>query len=188
MNCDQVELLLAAYVEGALCADDTARIDAHVRSCSACGAALADYQKLEAMLLRRSELRPAPALTARNVAKRLGFAGKRRTPRVLALVPRAVAALSGLPGIVGASFMVAGILMLFFGDSARSLISRVGGEFLERLPVALDRLPLAIDRLTRTLDASTGGHEWVPAAVFLGVFLAIASAGSWMVMRFVREP
>jgi hypothetical protein len=109
----------------------------------------------------------------------------------LAAVPRRIGALTsllnGLPGIISVSLIGAGILMLYGGDSARIFLTRLGSEFALRLPAAIDQLPLAIDRLTHALNTSTAGQEWIPLAVYFGVFVAIASTGSWMVMRFVRE-
>ncbi|MEE9269484.1 MAG: zf-HC2 domain-containing protein [Candidatus Krumholzibacteria bacterium] len=187
MKCDQIELLFPAYVEGDLSASETARVEDHVRSCPVCDESLAEYRKLEGLLLERRESRPPAALTARRVVRRLGLVRRRRPAGVLAVIPRMVAALSGLPGIISGSLIGAGILLLFVGDAARSSVSQFGAEFLKRMPVAVDQLLLAIDRLTRSLDTSTGGQEWVPLAGYLGVFLVVASMGSWMVLRFVRE-
>ena len=83
MTCEQLEPLLVEYVEGELPADSASAIDAHVKSCACCRAALRETRELlgdlsfaceldessDATIGDRSGDRPAPSA---DVPKRLG--------------------------------------------------------------------------------------------------------------------
>ena len=187
MKCAQIELLLAGYVTEDLSSDDKARIDEHVRECPACASSLVAYRELEGLLLERHQERSPAAWTARQVVRRLGLARRSRILGAVAMVPRMAAMLTGLPGIIATSLIGVGILLLFAGDSARRVLTDFGNMLSERFPAAIAQLPITIDRAANSLNAATNGQEWLPLTVYLSVFLVIAAAGSWMVLKFVRE-
>src|SRR5579859_7129492 len=76
MNCEQVEELLSAYLDGALAlgepgeAIESARllrlsVAAHLEGCPRCKATLADYHRLDALLAQMPRVTPDPALRDR---------------------------------------------------------------------------------------------------------------------------
>ena len=72
---------LSAYALGALDADETAALEAHLRTCDSCRAELADYQRVRAGLLSGLPPQaPRPALK-RTLAARLPSAKKSIRPR-----------------------------------------------------------------------------------------------------------
>lgn len=72
---------LSAYALGALDAEETAALQAHLQTCDSCRAELADYQRVSAELLSAlSPQAPRPALK-RTLAARLPSAKKAARPR-----------------------------------------------------------------------------------------------------------
>lgn len=72
---------LSAYVLGALDADETATLQAHLQACDSCRAELADYQRVSAGLLSALPPQAPPAALKRTLAARLPSAKKSVRPR-----------------------------------------------------------------------------------------------------------
>ena len=187
MRCAQTELLLAGYAAEDLSPDDRERVDEHVRACATCAASLVAYRELEGLLLEHHLERTPATWTARQVVRQLGLTRRRGILGVVTMVARMAAVLTGLPGIIATSLVGAGILLSFAGDSTRRVLTDFGNMLSQRLPAAIAQLPITIDRAANSLNATTNGQEWLPLTVYLSLFLVIAAAGSWMVLKFVRE-
>ncbi len=170
MNCEALENLLPLYVDGELPEEERRRFDIHLRRCASCREALSFYRELETSLAGRRDLRPAPHPFAAKVAR--------------SLAPRPVwgvlSDLVGLPGILGAAFVLVGVVLLVYRDAVAHFFTR----FNEGFSIGLSPLAEAwIYEATRF----TGGGELTLLAVFAGVLALIMLTGSWMVLRFVRE-
>ncbi|MDO9302169.1 MAG: anti-sigma factor [Anaerolineales bacterium] len=72
---------LAAYAINALDADETAALQAHLRTCDSCRAELADYQRVSAGLLSALPPQAPPSALKRTLAARLPSAKKPVRPR-----------------------------------------------------------------------------------------------------------
>lgn len=71
MTCEHMDLLLAAYVDGMVEPDDRRDVEAHLRSCAACRADVAQQRATRAALLRSRAVlvdAPPPGLTTRLAA------------------------------------------------------------------------------------------------------------------------
>ncbi len=65
MNCTEFESILADYIDGTLGSADSAALEQHASSCTACGAFMADVRGAVAFLKRADEVIPPPALVTR---------------------------------------------------------------------------------------------------------------------------
>lgn len=99
MNCDDVRISLGAYVLGALDPEETAEVEAHLDTCPACRAELAELSGLPAVLGRVSEqdieaaTAPPPVVLERLIAASARRGRRSRT--MLALVASVVVAALG---------------------------------------------------------------------------------------------
>jgi predicted anti-sigma-YlaC factor YlaD len=168
-NCEAFENLLPSYVDGDLPDEERRRVDAHVRECASCREALSFYRELEASLVARRDLRPAPQPFAVKIARHLAPGPARGVLSVLV----------GLPGLLSAAFILVGVVLLVYMDAVVRFFDRFGGEF------SIGLSPLG-EEWIHEATRFTGG-EYTLLAVFAGVFAVIMLTGSWMVLRFVRE-
>jgi anti-sigma factor RsiW len=65
MNCADVEILLADYVDGTLAADQKSVLEAHLSSCAACKELAEDVQSAVAFMERAEEVTAPPELVTR---------------------------------------------------------------------------------------------------------------------------
>ena len=73
MNCEQVEELLSAYLDGTLALGETAEtasqmrleIEMHLTECIQCSTALADFRRFDALLSHMPRVSPNPSLRDR---------------------------------------------------------------------------------------------------------------------------
>jgi Tol biopolymer transport system component len=65
MNCEQVEELLSAYLDNMLASEERRAVAAHLKSCTRCSAALADFRSNDALLKHLPRVSPDPALHER---------------------------------------------------------------------------------------------------------------------------
>jgi len=175
MNCEHFEELLPAYAENELEGRDKARVDAHLEGCESCRESLAFFAQLEESLSTRRTLRPSDSIAAKRITRRVGF---RREWR---FVP-AFISLRGLPTILSGSLIAVGIIAFLARASVQEFFSNLGtirfkGDLGRRLSEAL----------SPGLDAAAAGSELTWAIAYLGVFALILLAGSWMVLRHIRD-
>lgn len=65
MNCEQVEVLLSAYLDNALAPEERKGVAAHLETCSQCGATLAELRRNDYLLSQLPRVAPSPALRNR---------------------------------------------------------------------------------------------------------------------------
>ena len=65
MNCADVEILLADYVDGTLAADQKSALESHLPTCAACQELAADIQGAMAFMERASDVTAPPELVTR---------------------------------------------------------------------------------------------------------------------------
>ncbi len=174
MSCESIEKLLPLYVEGDLSSGERREVDEHVASCESCCSSLRFYEELEASLLSLGDARPSPARAAAAVSGSLGLrsrAGFRWT-------------WPGVPALTGAAFIVLGIALYVLRGAIPSIFARfdVGTStvYSRAMSEVASGMASGVTRI-----AGTG--EWVLLSVYLGIFALVMFAGSWMVLRFVRE-
>jgi anti-sigma factor RsiW len=170
MSCEKFEELLPLYVEGELAGEDRHRLDDHLAVCGACRESLALYREIESFLVSHRELRPSAARTGAAVMDRLRL-GRERQPLFGRL---------GVPGLVSFALIAAGVALYFVRGGVVDFFARRS----EQLSVGYSHVFM---EWTQGLVRATGGSEWVLLSVYLGVFALVMLAGSWMVLRFVRE-
>ena len=170
MSCEKIEELLSLYVEDALSVEERRRVDDHLAVCGSCRESLVSYRALESSLVSRRELRPPAGRTAAAVIERL-------RPR---RYHRPVVGWIGAPGLTSAAFLLASVVLFVFRASIADFFERIGHQ----LGSGYSHL---IAEWTQGVVRAAGGSEWVLLAVYLGVFAFIMLAGSWMVLRLVRE-
>jgi anti-sigma-K factor RskA len=73
---------LAAYAMGALDAEESSALEAHLRACHSCRVELADYQRISAGLLTALPPRAPRAALRRNLQKTLQSQGKTARPQL----------------------------------------------------------------------------------------------------------
>jgi len=81
MNHEAIEELIPAYALGATEPDESAQVEAHLRTCARCRALLADYQLLSDQLLYTVPYTPAPRHLQADLRRRLATPASTR-PRL----------------------------------------------------------------------------------------------------------
>jgi predicted anti-sigma-YlaC factor YlaD len=173
MDCRDCEKLLPLYHDGELDRNDRARVDAHVESCAGCRDALAFYAELETSLGERRALRPPAGRTAVRVIDHFGLRPRRSL----------FGSLAGVPGMISGALILVGVLLLLIKNpftEVPALFTRIGDGFSFGLSPRLASWANEISQLS-------GTGEWMLISLYIGVFALIMLAGSWMVLRFVRE-
>jgi len=173
MNCAQIEELLPRYVEDDVSEDERRAVAAHVSDCSACAQALAEYERIEAMLLARHELLPSSRELGKAVVQRLGI-GRRPWWTLLWPVP--------LPAAASAAMVTIGIVMLVFHNAVARWLGGALPE--ERTTLGLGE---ALGALTQSVMAFAGANQVVVTVLYFGVFGLIFLTGSLIVVKFVRD-
>jgi anti-sigma factor RsiW len=187
-NCERIEALLPAFVEGGLAADDAAVVRAHVGSCAACGEALAAFTALEATLVsRRDEVPPAAsfipdlsALRAPGAAASRGRVDAVSGPRRAYAHPRLVWALRGMVSVPGVAIILviwSTLLLYHFRDAV--------GEALAFS--SLERLQVLTARISATLLAVSGGDAWTLSAIYGAIALFVLGSTGIITLRYVRH-
>src|SRR5260370_12020833 len=65
MTCGDLEILLSAYLEGTVAADQAARLEAHLESCQGCAELARDARLAMAFMGRVADAEPPPQLLTR---------------------------------------------------------------------------------------------------------------------------
>ena len=172
MNCQDIENLLPAYIEGDLDTADRARVDAHLETCDGCRESMAFFVELESSLESRRALRPSGAETARQVARRVGLR------RSWDFFP----ALRGLPAMISGGLIALGVILFVLRAPVVRLITGLGDIHLKS---GLGRETSAL--FTSLLGFASQGSVLTWSVIYGGVVAVILLSGSWMVLRFVRE-
>jgi len=68
MNCQRIEELLSAYLEGDLSPEDKREVEAHLEACSSCSELLSALRETQEALAGFPELEPSPALMVKLYA------------------------------------------------------------------------------------------------------------------------
>ena len=170
MNCDRIEELLPGYADGDISDDDRRHVDTHVGGCESCRESLAFFARLEQNLIERRTLRPSPAYAADRVVWRLGL--KKRHGWV--------GVFYSVPGAIAAGVMAFAVLWLALSRVTQG----VSGGFGDKLATGFE---MVIERWLRGVDAIAAASELTLPIVTFGLTALILLAGSWMVLRYVRE-
>ena len=173
MNCSHIEDLLSRYVEDDVSEEERGIVDSHVAACSACAESLADYQRLEGLLVARSELRPPPRDVRLAVLDRVGMA---RRPWWAVIWPLPA------PAAASAVFVTLGIVMLVFRDAVAKWVD--GALPREGSAAGFGDL---LHSMGQGVVAFAGANQVAVMAIHFGVFGLVFLTGSLFVMKFVRD-
>jgi anti-sigma factor RsiW len=183
--CKRAENLLCDYADGALAANDSAILAAHLGHCAQCGALVGSLREMNGVLAGLAELDPGPAFV----------------PRVLAATSWRQPAPSWLPGRLGewlqslverprfafeAAYVGTLLFVLIFGNPANTLqaasertvaVAQSGiGQVRSALPAALSSLPLGgVEDVQKALPLARVGGDLSAQ----GGSLAHAADGWW---------
>jgi anti-sigma factor RsiW len=111
MNCEERREAQSALVDGELGGAERAELETHLETCDACRAALADHERLDALLRALPQVTPAPDFEARfwarvarerAAAETGGLSGRLRAW----LRPAVLAGLSGVAAASVAAFVL----------------------------------------------------------------------------------
>ena len=70
MTCEELEILISAYIDDELCDDERLLVEKHLKSCHACGELLADFSQIHT-LYRELEDIQAPKGFRERIAQRI---------------------------------------------------------------------------------------------------------------------
>ena len=174
-NCEKVEGLLAAFIEGSLSAGDEATVSAHLKTCASCRESSAAFSRIEeALALRRSEV---PAVDA-------------FLPDFAALRPHAAAAVpaqSRLTQWFRAMMTVPGIASILVVWSALFLLrySHAVGQVFTW--TSLDRLSMMTNIISSALLGVAGGDAYTLTAIYLALTLLVLGSTGAITLRFIRR-
>jgi hypothetical protein len=169
MNCSQIEILLPAYLEADLSAEEMAGIQSHLAECASCREVLNGFTQLDGLLAeRRLEVPPAH----RTILAVLSRFGPGRAKQLLD-------ALFSMPGIISQSFLITGIVLFVYRRYIENLLA---GEF--SIASFLVQLGMAINSILMNL---TGGDVLALSGLYVGVLLFILLGTVGIVLKFVRD-
>lgn len=172
MTCDKFEDLLPFYAEGDIGDDDRLRVDEHLKGCASCRESLAFFEDLETALISRSEIRPPARRTVAEVTERLGLGSRRRWYSV---------SWAGVPALAGFALALVGVILLFVRIPIPEMPAFANNDLFLGFTALVEKWTLEAAQL------GSGGDEWVLLTVYSTLFAMILFAGSWMVLRFVRD-
>jgi anti-sigma factor RsiW len=171
MNCDRIEELLPGYADGDITADEKRLVDTHVEHCETCRESLAFFMQMESQLVERRELRPSATVAAHRVTHRLGL--RKRLGWFDAL--------ASVPGAIAGALVAFGAAWLLGGHAITTLVNKGAGVGVDT------RADAIVDQWVRGVDSLAAGSSLTLPIVTAGLTALILLAGSWMVLRFVRE-
>jgi anti-sigma factor RsiW len=169
MNPEEFEELLPAYLDGALNAEQTARVDAWLERSAEAREALDAFRRLDAYLETRREQVPPSAPFVRTVFARPYINSVRAVLNVAFSFPAISSLLLVLFGIT--LFIYRGPITAWFNRNAEV----PGSE------------SLGLDWVRNALLQFSGADIWTVTAVYVGVTVAILLSTSLMLMRFLRD-
>ncbi|HXG56264.1 MAG TPA: zf-HC2 domain-containing protein [Vicinamibacterales bacterium] len=171
-NCQDVEPLMAPYVDGEAAPPDRAAVEAHIGACDCCRDLVATERAArEVLLARRGDLRRcAPqALHARCAAHAAWMRGRRAVPAVIRWLPLSVAATLVIA--------VAGVFGLGLNHRVQAVAFQVTLDH-----VACKRFGHA----STPIDGTSAEQRWL-ATHGWPVRVPASSAGSDLELRAVRR-
>lgn len=154
VNCEQFEVLLADYIDGALAADVREDFVRHLESCPACAAYAAEVESAVSFMDIAAEVEPPPALTSKILeATHEGWDFKLRARGVRGWINRTFAPVLKPRFVMGAMMTMMSLTML----------SRCAGDPNKPLS-AKDLDPVQLwasldDRTHRLWDRTVKGYE-----------------------------
>jgi anti-sigma factor RsiW len=169
MNPEEFEELLPAYLDGALNAEQTARVEAWLERSAEAREALEEYRRLEAFLAARRELVPPAAPFARAVFARPYLSRVRAVMSVAFSFPA-----------------ISSLLLVLFGTTLFIYRGPITAWFNRNAEVPGSE-SLGLDWVRSALLQFSGADIWTLTAVYVGVTLAILLSTSLMLMRFLRD-
>jgi len=171
MDCQQIEILLPAYIESDLTAGEMASVRAHLDGCRMCQDAVASFQALEVALVTRGEQVP----TLDSVLPALIAQASTRRSRALRFFDAAFS----LPGIICMALGFLGMLTFFYRDVIAGYLAR---QFAQ--PLTWEDVAVRFGALT----ANTAHVDvLVLTAVYSLVTLLIVASTGYITLRFVRQ-
>ena len=169
MNHDDFEELLPAYLEGALNAEQTARVDSWLERSADARESLGVFRRLDGLLeQRRAQVPPAE-----------GF--------ILAVTRRSV--LSSVRRVMNVAFSfpaISGLLLALFAFTLFVYREQITSWF-NRTPEFSGSNSHALEWVRSVLLQFSGTDIWTLTAVYAGLTLIILLSTSLMVMRFLRD-
>lgn len=169
MQPEEFEELLPAYLDGALNAEQTARVEAWLERSADARESLEAYRQLEGLLETRREQVPPAAPYARAV-----FARSR-----LSRVGTVMRVAFSFPAISSLLLVLFGTTLFIYRESITAWFNRNA-----ELPGSDS---LGLDWVRNTLLLFSGADIWTVTAVYVGLTVAILLSTSLMLMRFLRD-
>jgi hypothetical protein len=169
MNHEQFEELLPAYLDGALSAEQTNRVEAWLAGSEAARRALEEFRELDGLLESRRALVPPGARYARDVL----------AVPLHARVRRVMDTIFSLPGISGMLVVLVGVALFIYRHPITDWFNRS-----PRIP-GTDKLGL---EWVRTVILQFSGADiWTMTAIYAGLTILILGSSGLMLMRFLRD-
>jgi len=174
-NCERIEAMLPAFVEGGLAAGDEALVRAHVASCASCRESLATFSALEESLVsRRSEVPPAAAfIPALATAPAPSRARAQARPRLVA----ALRAITSVPGVSIILVVWSAMFLLRFRGTVGEIFTWT----------TLERLSAITHRISGALVGVSGGDPYTLAAMYVALALLVLGSTGAITLRFIRN-
>ena len=169
MDHDQFEELLPAYLEGALNAEQTDRVEAWLKGSADARRALEEFRELDILLESRREQVPDAAPFARAAL----------TPTMQTRLRRVMDTVFSLPGISGMLVILVGIALFIYRQPITNLFNRT--------PELPGSSSYGLEWLQTVVQQFSGADIWTMTAIYAGVTLLILGSSGAMLMRFLRD-
>jgi anti-sigma factor RsiW len=169
MKDNDFEELLPAYLEGALNAEQTARIETWLERSAEARQSLEDFRVLEGLLESRREQVPPAADLLRAVQARTN--------------------LSRIRTVMNAAFSfpaISSLLLILFGFTLYIYREHITSWF-DRSAEFPGFESLGLEWVRNALLHFSGADIWTVTAVYAGLTIAILLSTSLMLMRFLRD-
>jgi anti-sigma factor RsiW len=169
MDHEQFEELLPAYLDGALNAEQTSRVEAWLEGSAEARRALEEFRELDVLLESRRELVPPAAPFARAAV----------AVPLRSRVHGVMSSLFSLPGISGMLVVLVGAALFIYRQPITN--------WFNRTPNVPGSDQLGLDWLNSVLLQFSGADIWTMTAVYVGLTLLILGSSGAMLMRFLRD-
>jgi len=170
MNCERVERLLPAFIDGELSSDESAMVQEHISVCQRCAGSYAVYSTLERSLTELKQELPPPESVYTPLLVKLTAARRRSRLR----------AAFSLQSISAFTLLACSMVLYLYRYAINGLFVRLGDGYTAALRFISEDIPDLIIR-------AGGGASWALYSIFTFLILLILATAGFALMKFAEE-